>query len=205
MSLDTTLPFAAVAVFALGCARIEDEAGVVTGDAETRCVPDIPLKHRPEGEPVTLVDGMFDPGTATDTNWPLLRQGHYATVRGQGYLSMRWQIEYEAKAGLITPPTFTVRSGTFLHAGGGGGENLGDPMPGTTGTYMGNDEDGLSTMPDGVETPWHTEFYYLDGEVTITIQETDGLYNLTISPKTYDDVVTPGSGIYDPGVVCDPE
>ena len=188
----------------LGCARVEDEAGVVNGTTETSCVPDVPLKHRPEGEPVTLVDGMFDPGSATDTNWPLLRQGHYATVRGQGYLSLRFQIEYEVKAGVITLPTFTVTTGTFLRAGGGGGENLGDPMPGTTGTFMGNAETGLSTMPDGVEPPWHTEFYYLDGEVTIAIQETDGLYNVTISPKTYDEVVTPGSGIYDPGVVCDP-
>ena len=79
---------AAVALVAsrLGCARVEDEAGVVNGDTSTSCVPDVPLKHRPEGEPVTLVDGMFDPGSATDTNWPLLRQGHYATVRGQGYM-----------------------------------------------------------------------------------------------------------------------
>ena len=83
MSPGPTPRFAALwlVAFALGCARVEDEAGVVTGDAEARCVPDVPLKHRPEGGPVTLVDGMFDPGTATDTNWPLLRQGHYATIR----------------------------------------------------------------------------------------------------------------------------
>jgi hypothetical protein len=59
-------------------------------------------------------------------------------------------------------------------------------------------------MPDSVPTPWHEEFYYLDGEVTITENETDGLYNLIVAPKTYEDVIAPGTAIYDPGVVCDP-
>jgi len=154
---------------------------------------------------VTLVDGVFDPDSASEATWPLLRRGHYASLEGQGYLSLRWQIEYAQKAGVITPPTFTAISGAFRHVGGGGGKNLGDPQPGTTGTWMGNAEEGLSTMPDGVATPWATEFYYVDGGVTISIQELDGLYNVTVSPKAYDDLLVPGSGVYDPGVVCDPE
>lgn len=196
----------ALATF-VSCARTDDTVGIVgTSDASTPgevCVARPSLKHRPEGQPVTLADGMFE-GTG-GTSWPLLRRDQYVTLQGQGYLNLRWQIEYALGAGLIRPPLFTVRSGTFLHAGGGGGKNLGDPRPGTSGTWLGNAEEGLSYMPDGVPTPWQNEFYYLDGEVTITHQESGGLYNLTVSPQTYDQLVSAGWGVYEPGVVCDPE
>jgi hypothetical protein len=185
-----------------GCSPVDDTAGVVsTGDGGV-CVAGAPLKHRPEGEAVTLVEGVVE--STADAVWPLVRQGQYVTLKGQGYLRINWQIEYVQKAGLITPPSITLISGTFLHVGGGGGNNLGDPQPETTGTWLGNAEEGLSYMPAGVPTPWHGEFYYLDGQVTIAIQETDGLYNLFVSPQTYDQVVAPGTGVYDPGVVCDP-
>lgn len=202
---------AAMAATLSACSARDDTVGVITttdapegGAPGEICVADVPLKHRPEGEPVTLTAGMVE-DTGSTTGWPLIRRGQYVTLQGQGYLNLRWQIEYRSKAGLITPPLFEIGSGTFLHVGGGGGKNLGDPEPGTTGTFMGNADDGLSTMPDGVPTPWQNEFYYLDGEVTITQAESDGLYNITVSAQTYDDVLSPDWGIYDPGVVCDPE
>jgi hypothetical protein len=179
---------------------------VVSSDASSAgevCVAGPRLKHRPEAEPVTLVDGMFD---ATDgTTWTLLRRDEYVTLRGQGYLNLRWQIEYTSKAGLLVPPLFTLTTGVFLHVGGGGGKSLGDPRPGTSGTWLGNAEEGLSYLPDGVPIPWQNEFYYLDGEVTITHRESDGLFNLILSAQSYDEVVSAGWGVYDPGVVCDPE
>ena len=189
------------------CARTDDTVGsVVTRDAATAgetCVAGPTLKRRPEAEPVTLVAGMFE--DSSETTWSLLRRDQYLTLRGQGYLSVRWQIEYAIGAGMIVPPTFTQVSGTFLHVGGGGGKNLGDPRPGTTGTWLGNAEEGMSFMPDGVPTPWQNEFYYLDGEVTITEREMGGLYNVIVYKQTYDEVVSAGWGVYDPGVVCDPE
>jgi hypothetical protein len=186
----------------MSCSAIDDTAGVVsTGDGGP-CAAGVPLEHRPEGEAVNLVDGVVE--STSDTVWPLVRQGQYVTLRGQGYLRINWQIEYVQKAGLITPPTFTLMSGAWLYVGGGGGYNLGDPQPETTGTWLGNAEEGLSYLPPGVPIPWHGEFYYLDGEVTVAIQETDGLYNLFVSPQTYDQVVAPGTGVYGPGVVCDP-
>jgi hypothetical protein len=195
-----------VAATSVRCARGEDTVGVVThhdgGDAEV-CVAGPSLKHRPEGSPLTLVAGMFD--ATSDGSWPLKRRDEYATLQGQGYLSLRWQIEYTLRAGLIEPPSFQVGRGLFLHVGGGGGRNLGDPKPETSGTWLGNAEDGLSYFAAGVPTPWQNEFYYLDGEVTITVRETDGLYNVLLSAQTYDQVVSPGWGIYNPGVVCDPE
>lgn len=190
-----------VVTFTTGCARTDDVVGVVT-DSTGGCAVGVPLKHRPDAVPVTLVEGHYQ-GTST-TSFPLIRNEDFVTLRGQGYLNQRWQIEYAAKAGLIERPIFTVRSGTFLHVGGGA-RNLGDPQPGTTGTWMGNAEEGLSFMREGVPTPWLNEFYYLDGEATIQQNEVDGLYNLTVSAQTFEEVTMPGWGVYDPGVVCDPE
>jgi hypothetical protein len=196
----------ALAASMSACARTDDTVGiVVTSDASTAgdvCVAGPSLKHRPEAEAVTLVAGMFE--STSGTTWSLLRRDQYVTLQGQGYLSLRWQIEYAIGAGLIVPPTFTVQSGSYLHVGGGGGKNMGDPRPGTTGTWLGNAEEGISFMPEGVPTPWQNEFYYLDGEVTITQHESGGLYNVVVYAQTYDDLVSPDWGVYDPGVVCDP-
>jgi hypothetical protein len=46
-------------------------------------------------------------------------------------------------------------------------------------------------VPDGVSAPWQNEFYYLDWDATITQYETEGLYNVTVSPQTCDTVVSP--------------
>jgi hypothetical protein len=192
---------------ALGCAPTDDVVGVVsTGSTGSggagACATGATLKHRADAVPVSVVTGQYE-GTSA-TSWPLIRNGDYVTLRGQGYLNERWQIEYATRAGLITLPISSVGSGTFLRVGGGA-RNLGDPQPGTTGTWLGNAQEGLSYMPDGVQPPWLNEFYYLDGEVTITQNESDGLYNLTVSPQTFAQVTTPGWGVYDPGIVCDPE
>jgi hypothetical protein len=190
------------------CAPVEDVVGVVgaappdAGTSPGACVADAPLKMRAESEPVTASAAEVE--SSDDTEWQLVRRGQYVSLEGQGYLNLRWQIEYRAKAGLITPPLFSAVSGTWLHVGGGGGKNLGDPEPGTSGTFMGNPEEGISFMPEGVPTPWQNEFYYLDGQVTIELNETDGLYNIVVSAQSYAEVTSPGWGVYDPGVVCDP-
>jgi hypothetical protein len=134
----------------------------------------------------------------------LARNTDWLTLRGQGYVALRWDVEYATLAGRIDPPTLTI-TGTFLRVGGGGGYNLDDPKPGTTGTYMGNPEQGVSYMPDGVATPWHTEFYYLEGDVTIVLNETSGLVNIEVQSQLYSQVVAPGTGVYSPGSVCDRE
>lgn len=192
----------------VACSVPNDTIGIITSDAGSigemgaTCSAGPLLMQRPEGTPVSLVNGMYD-GDAPNS-WPLIFQNRYVTLRGQGYLSITWQIEYAIRAGLITPPIITLTSGTFLHVGGGGGRNLDEPQPGATGTWMGNTEQGLSYMPAGAPTPWLAEFYYLDGQVTITQNESDGLYNVTVAPETYHHVVSPGWGVYNPGVVCDP-
>ena len=158
------------------------------------------LNQRPEGTPLKLVAGKYD-GTAP-ANWPLLFQGDYVTLQGQGYFGLAWQIEYWSEPGVITPPIFTAVSGTWLHVGGGGGHNLGDPQPGTTGTWLGNTVQGLSQMASGEPTPWAEEFYYVDGELTVTENETDGLYNITVAPKTYSEVSTSVMQVHDIRAGC---
>lgn len=186
------------------CTPTDDSVGVVIGDAHGElCVAGPTLKRRPESAPVTVLDGMHEPSTGSA--WPLLRRDQYVSLQGQGYLNLRWQIEYALSAGLVTPPVFSGISGLFLRVGGGGGKNLADPRPGTSGTWMGNAEEGISYMAEGVPTPWQNEFYYLDGQVTLTHAETDGLYNVTVSAQTYEDLSSADWGVYDPGVVCDPE
>lgn len=135
------------------------------------CAPDVPLRRRPEGTPPAIVDGRYD---VSEPGWSrLARNTEWMQLSGQGYVALRWEIEYATRAGLINLPTIAP-SGVFLRVGGGGGYHLDDPEPGTTGTYMGNAEQGVSYMPPGVETPWNIEYYYLDGDVTITINESGG-------------------------------
>jgi hypothetical protein len=174
------------------------DAGLGTGG----CASDVPLRRRPEGEPPAVVDGNYDMPNA---GWSrLARNTQWLTLRGQGYFALRWEIEYATIAGRIDPPTVTP-TGTLLRVGGGGGYSLDDPQPGTSGTYLGNQEQGISFMAPGVETPWHLDFYYLDGEMTLVLNETSGLLNLEVQSQLYSQLVTPGSGVYSPGVVCDPE
>jgi hypothetical protein len=163
------------------------------------CAPNLPLVRRPEGNPPPPVAGTYD---MPNPPWVrLARDSEWVTLRGQGYLGLRWEIEYGNQSGEIPMPTIAA-TGTFFRVGGGGGYNLDDPKPGTTGTYMGNAQDGQSYMPPGVETPWHIEYYYLDGEVTVTLHEFVSL-NIEALAQTYAEVITPGSGVYSPGVVCD--
>ena len=140
---------------------------------------------------------IFSPGW-----WRLARNGEWITLQGQGYVPLRWGIEYAQRAGRVELPSFQV-TGTFLRVGGGGGYHLDDPKSGTSGTHMGNAEEGISYMAPGFETPWHHEYYYLDGKVTIVLNEVDGLHNVEVQPQTYQQVTTPGAGVYSPGIVCD--
>ncbi len=166
------------------------------------CAPDVPLRQRAEGQPVAATAGVYD---SLSPGWSrLARNSEWITLQGQGYFPVRWTIEYATRAGQVNLPTFNV-TGTLLRVGGGGGYHLDDPLAGTTGTYMGNAEEGISYMAPGAETPWHHEYYYLDGEVTIVLNENQGLHNVEVQPQTYQQVITPGSGLYSPGIVCDRE
>lgn len=177
-----------------------DADGGDAGVAPVGCASDVPLRQRPEGDPPVVVAGIYD---SINPGWSrLARNTEWFELQGQGYVALRWEIEYAQRAGQIVLPTVTY-SGTFLRAGGGGGYHLDDPQPGTTGTYMGNAQDGISYMEPGVETPWHIEFYYLDGSVTITLNEVGGLHNLEFQSQPYSTLTTPGVGMYSPGIVCD--
>lgn len=174
-----------------------DAGGLAGADG---CASDVPLRQRPENQPPVVEGGTYD--MPTPGWYRLARDSESVTLSGQGYIAMRWNIEYAARHGQIFLPTVTS-SGTFLRVGGGGGYHLDDPRPGTTGTYMGNPEQGVSYLAPGAATPWHIEFYYLDGTVTVALIERDGLLDIELQAQTYPELLAPGSGVYAPGVVCD--
>gem|GEM_PF-3502444 len=179
-------------------------ASLGAGGAEPlECIVDLPLRHRPEGSPITAVAGNY--AERSETTWAVIHNSEFITLRGQGYFALRWYVNFSQNPGEIVPPLIEKEDGTFLRVGGGGEANMGDPLLGSTGTRMGSLEEGLSYMADGVATPWKNEFYYLDGGVTIVNTELGGSYNLTVYAQSYEEVTSSGWGVYDPGVVCDPE
>jgi hypothetical protein len=174
------------------------DAGGVSGN--DGCASGVPLRQRPESQPPVVDGGTYD---MPNPGWyRMARHSESVTLHGQGYIAMRWEVEYAARPGQIFLPLVTS-SGTFLRVGGGGGYHLDDPQPGTTGTYMGNPEQGVSYMAPGAATPWHSEFYYLDGTLTVALVELDGLVNIELQAQSYSELLAPGSGVYSPGVVCD--
>jgi len=79
----------------------------------------------------------------------------------------------------------------------GGGHRMDDRQPGATagGTWMGNRQQGLIILPPGAQQMWQNEYYYLDGSVTLHLNETQADYNLDVLPsswqETADDIASP--------------
>jgi hypothetical protein len=108
-------------------------------------------------------------------------------------------VMFSQRDGLLTMPTWTGLSGRLFHVASGGGHRMDDPMPGTSGTWMGNAKDGLIVLPPGAQQMWQQEFYYLDGSVTLHLNETAADYNLDVWPSAWDAVTAdvntvPGAG-----------
>lgn len=79
-------------------------------------------------------------------------------------------------------------TGTWLLVAGGGGYQFGDTAApycndpsGTCINGTGGATDGYVWFTNG-HNPWHDEYYWLDGEVYLQIQEGPGAYNVGIIP-----------------------
>ncbi|PWY75758.1 hypothetical protein BO83DRAFT_387770 [Aspergillus eucalypticola CBS 122712] len=137
------------------------------------------------------------------------------TLRGTGYLRLRWEVEYWKHSGsaadIIMKP-----NGTWLPVAGGGGYQMGDDSPapycndprGNCFTGPGGDTDGYVWFTNG-HNPWHSEYYWLDGGVYLQTQEGPGDYNVGVSPITIDDILsdinTNINAAYHYGVSFDPK
>ena len=165
--------------------------------------PDTPpaaLPHRP-GSGVTSTGGAH----AT-----MNHRGDAVTLSGRGYVLVRWQISPQYRAGSLVMPTWTGLKGKLFHVASGGGKRMDDPV-GTTdnsATSMGSSATGYAVLPTGTQQMWQNEYFYVDGTVTLTVNERGADYGLNVFPTTWDavekDVTTgPAQGAIRYGLVRD--
>lgn len=154
-----------------------------------------PLPRRPETAPIT-VTGKWTapwPGSIGGT-WLMFWQGDYVTITGTGYFTVRWEVAYFNRAGLLQMPTWTGLEGELFHVGSGGGRRMDDTVPGATDlphTWMGRPDKGYSSIPAGAQQMWQDEFFYIDGTVTLHLNETGPAdYNLGVRASSWDLITT---------------
>lgn len=168
--------------------------GSVVDTADSALPPDRPpaaLPHRPQTT-VTMA------GSKRHLDgYQLVHRGDTVVLRGKGYVTVHCNVMYTLRPGLLTMPYWTGLRGRLFHVASGGGHRMDDRRPGATsgGTWMGDGGRNTDTLPPGAQQMWQNEYYYLDGSVTLHLNETQADYNLDILPsswqKTADDIGTP--------------
>ncbi|WP_030667186.1 RNA polymerase sigma factor [Streptomyces cellulosae] len=159
-----------------------------------------PLPHRPES-------GITSTGGAHAT---MNHRGDSVTLSGRGYVLVRWQISPQYRAGSLVMPAWTGLKGRLFHVASGGGRRMDDPVSTTdpSATGMGNAATGYAVLPAGTQQMWQNEYFYVDGSVTLTVNERGADYGLSVFPTTWDavrrDVTTgPAQGARRYGLVRD--
>ncbi|MER6142319.1 sigma-70 family RNA polymerase sigma factor [Streptomyces sparsogenes] len=140
-----------------------------------------PLPVRPEGRPVTGSGNYEQPGPG---RYVMVNNAQYVTLTGQGYVRVRWQLVPAQRSGRLRMPSWTGLTGRLFHVASGGGRRMDDQVPGATDrphTWMGSAATGFDTLPPGAQQMWQNEYYYLDGSVTLHLNEDWADYNLTVS------------------------
>ncbi|MFI7404761.1 RNA polymerase sigma factor [Streptomyces sp. NPDC049541] len=177
--------------------------GSVVDAVDTAPAPDRPpaaLPHRP-------ASGITSTGGA---HAQLNHRGDSVTLTGQGYVQVRWQIAPQYRPGALVPPSWTGLKGRLFHVASGGGRRMDDRVSSTdlTATGMGSKATGFDVLPPGTQQMWQNEYFYVDGSVTLTVNERGADYNLYVSPTTWDavekDITTgPAQGAIRYGLVRD--
>ncbi|WP_344291480.1 sigma-70 family RNA polymerase sigma factor, partial [Streptomyces synnematoformans] len=178
------------------------------------------------GSVVDAVDEAPDPGRPpgplprradrglTSTGGPsanLTHRGETVTLRGTGYVRVRWQILPVQRPGSLVMASWTGLEGRLFHVASGGGRRMDDLKPGSPDeTWMGSPAIGVTVLPAGAQQMWQNEYFWLDGTVTLNQNERGADYNLIIQPAAYEDVVLdlrtppdPRAGIVRHGLVRD--
>nr|WP_235029718.1 sigma-70 family RNA polymerase sigma factor [Streptomyces sp. 3213.3] len=145
--------------------------------------PDTPpaaLPHRP-------ASGLTSTGGAHAT---MNHRGDHVTLSGQGYVLVRWQVSPQYRSGALVMPSWTALKGKLFHVASGGGRRMDDPVSTTdpTATGMGNKTTGYDVLPTGTQQMWQNEYFYVDGSVTLTVNERGADYGLNVFPTTWDAV-----------------
>ncbi|MET9244155.1 sigma-70 family RNA polymerase sigma factor [Nonomuraea sp. NPDC003709] len=146
--------------------------------------PPAPLPRRPAG---TLAIGGKHGYSRYGGAPSITHRGDYVTVTGRGYVQVRWGILYRNRVGPFPPATWTGLKGKLFHVASGGGRRMDDEQaPGVT--WMGSPETGFARLPRGQQQMWQNEFYYLDGRVTFHNNESGTDIDLTVAPKSWQEV-----------------
>lgn len=116
-----------------------------------------------------------------------------AVVRGgtgQNYVLVRWRISPQYRNGALVMPSWTALKGKLFHVASGGGRRMDDPVSttDTTATGMGSSTTGYDVLPTGTQQMWQNEYFYVDGSVTLTVNERGADYGLNVFPTTWDAV-----------------
>jgi hypothetical protein len=138
-------------------------------------------------------------------------RGESVTLKGQGYVLVRWYIAPSNRPGNLPMPTWTGLKGKLFHVASGGGRRMDDPLRGSPGGYatgMGGPAIGYAVLPPGTQQMWQNEYFYLDGSVTLTMNEHGCDYGITVFPSNWDavnrDIRTgPAQGVIRYGLVRD--
>ncbi|MFF7643271.1 sigma-70 family RNA polymerase sigma factor [Streptomyces canus] len=158
------------------------------------------LPHRPE-------TGITSTGGAHAV---MNHRGDGVTLTGRGYVLVRWQISPQYRAGSLVMPAWTGLKGELFHVASGGGRRMDDRVSATdpTATGMGDATAGYAVLPAGTQQMWQNEYFYLDGSVTLTVNERGADYGLSVFPSSWDavekDITTgPDQGVTRYGLVRD--
>ncbi|MGP4047168.1 RNA polymerase sigma factor [Streptomyces sp. 2A115] len=117
-------------------------------------------------------------------------RGDSVTLSGQGYVLVRWQISPHDRPGGLVMPTWTGLRGKLFHVASGGGRRM-DDAGGTRsgyGTGMGGPDVGYTVLPEGTQQMWQNEYFYVDGTVTLNVNERGASYGLGVFPTDWEAV-----------------
>ncbi|WP_371674381.1 sigma-70 family RNA polymerase sigma factor [Streptomyces sp. NBC_00289] len=159
---------------------------------------------RPAALPHRPASGITSTGGAKAV---MNHRGDGVTLTGQGYVLVRWQISPQYRSGALVMPSWTGLEGRLFHVASGGGRRMDDPTGDDT-TGMGGPDTGYTVLPAGTQQMWQNEYFYLDGTVTLTVNERGADYGLAVFPSSWDaadkDVETgPAQGAIRYGLVRD--
>ncbi|NKE57383.1 sigma-70 family RNA polymerase sigma factor [Lentzea sp. PSKA42] len=177
--------------------------------APDKLTPPKKLPVRPAGE-ITAAGGQYaDPQRGwIGGRYVMMRRGEHVVLRGRGYFMVRYEIAWFNRPGGMVMPTWTGLRGKLFHVASGGTKRMDDQSPGKPAGYspMGEPVPGPSGpaagyvhLPAGAQQMWQNEFFYLDGEVALYNNERGADYNITATPKTWDevtaDITAPPAGV----------
>jgi RNA polymerase sigma factor (sigma-70 family) len=131
-------------------------------------------------------------GTVAVTGDPVMEhRGDTVVLKGRGYVRVRYQISYWTRAGGMVMPTWSGLDGKLFHVASGGLRRMDDDKPTAPAghTWMGEPGTGYTVLPAGAQQFWQNEFFYLDGEVSLTNQERGADYSVIVLALTRQQVV----------------